>query len=107
MAGLLAGRVSMRLNVDVPVDTELQQGCIWRQARGSATEASGIEDVRGSSEEVPTGRAHFFARLSFIILQTVQNFLLHAFSISGVQLFGVRTLVLLNNGKMNWIILPL
>ncbi|KAL6271102.1 hypothetical protein ACE6H2_028013 [Prunus campanulata] len=40
--------------VDIPVDTEFQQGCIWRQARGSATQVSGIEDVRGSSEKVPT-----------------------------------------------------
>ncbi|VVA15850.1 PREDICTED: NHL [Prunus dulcis] len=53
---LLPGRVSIQLNVDIPVDTELveqlQEGCIWCQARGSATEVSGIEDVRGSSEKV-------------------------------------------------------
>ncbi|PQP93092.1 uncharacterized protein Pyn_14596 [Prunus yedoensis var. nudiflora] len=38
---------------DIPVDTELveqlQEGCIWRRARGSATVVSGIDDVRGSS----------------------------------------------------------
>ena len=38
------------------MDTEhveqLQEGCIWRQARGAATEVLGIEDAGGSSEKV-------------------------------------------------------
>ncbi|KAJ7008774.1 hypothetical protein NC653_007439 [Populus alba x Populus x berolinensis] len=52
---LLPGRVDMRLNIDIPMDTELveplQEGCIWRQARGSATVILGAEDVVGSSEK--------------------------------------------------------
>lgn len=54
----------MRLNIDIPMDTELveplQEGCIWRQARGSATVILGAEDVVGSSEKVPSCRALFF-----------------------------------------------
>ncbi|KAL9397702.1 hypothetical protein Peur_011955 [Populus x canadensis] len=52
---LLPGRVDIRLNIDIPMDTELveplQEGCIWRQARGSATVILGAEDVVGSSEK--------------------------------------------------------
>ncbi|KAK7836297.1 protein suppressor of quenching 1 [Quercus suber] len=50
------GRIDIQLNVDIPVDTELveplQDGCIWHQARGAATEVSAVEDVAGSSEKV-------------------------------------------------------
>lgn len=53
---LLPGRIGIQLNVEIPVDTELveqlQEGCIWRQARGAATEVLGAEDVGGSSEKV-------------------------------------------------------
>ncbi|XP_075655567.1 uncharacterized protein LOC142625742 isoform X2 [Castanea sativa] len=53
---LLPGRIDIQLNVDIPVDTELveplQEGCIWYQARGAATEVSAVEDVAGSSEKV-------------------------------------------------------
>uniref|UniRef100_A0A7N2R6H3 NHL domain-containing protein n=1 Tax=Quercus lobata TaxID=97700 RepID=A0A7N2R6H3_QUELO len=49
-------RIDIQLNVDIPVDTELveplQDGCIWHQARGAATEVSAVEDVAGSSEKV-------------------------------------------------------
>ncbi|KAF7825724.1 Protein SUPPRESSOR OF QUENCHING 1, chloroplastic isoform A [Senna tora] len=49
----LPGRIDIQLIVDVPPDTELVQtldkACIWRQARGSATEVSGMEDVPGST----------------------------------------------------------
>uniref|UniRef100_A0A803PG78 Uncharacterized protein n=1 Tax=Cannabis sativa TaxID=3483 RepID=A0A803PG78_CANSA len=52
----VAGKVEIQLNVNIPVDTELveplQEGCIWRQARGVATIVSEIEDVAGSSEKV-------------------------------------------------------
>lgn len=52
----VAGRIDIQLNVDIPVDTELveplQEGCIWYQARGAATEVSAVEDVAGSSEKV-------------------------------------------------------
>ncbi|TQE12463.1 hypothetical protein C1H46_002116 [Malus baccata] len=43
---LLPGRVLIQLNVEVLDDTELveqlQEGCIWRQARGAATEVSWV-----------------------------------------------------------------
>jgi hypothetical protein len=59
----VTGRVDIRLNIDIPMDTELveplQEGCIWRQARGSATVILGAEDVVGSSEKVPSCRAFF------------------------------------------------
>lgn len=52
----MAGRIDIQLNVDIPVDTELveplQDGCIWHQARGAATEVSAVEDAAGSSEKV-------------------------------------------------------
>ncbi|KAL5798783.1 hypothetical protein ACOSQ2_003603 [Xanthoceras sorbifolium] len=53
---LLPGRIDIQLNVDIPMDTELvepvQEGCIWRQARGAAIEVSGAEGVAGSLEKV-------------------------------------------------------
>ncbi|CAL5388002.1 unnamed protein product [Camellia sinensis] len=53
---LLPGRIDIQLNVDIPEDTELveplQEGCIWRQARGAATEVSGAESRVASSEKV-------------------------------------------------------
>ncbi|XP_062019533.1 uncharacterized protein LOC133736114 isoform X1 [Rosa rugosa] len=53
---LLPGRIGIQLNVEIPVGTELveqlQEGCIWRQARGAATEVLGAEDAGGSSEKV-------------------------------------------------------
>ncbi|XP_031278260.1 uncharacterized protein LOC116136740 isoform X2 [Pistacia vera] len=54
--GLLPGRVDIKLNVDIPLDTELveplQEGCIWLQARGAATEVSRAEGILESSEKV-------------------------------------------------------
>ncbi|XP_030451615.2 uncharacterized protein LOC115673547 isoform X1 [Syzygium oleosum] len=53
---LLPGRVHIKLNVDIPKDAELvepvQEGSIWRQARGAATEVHESEDDVGSSEKV-------------------------------------------------------
>lgn len=53
---LLPGKIDVRLNIDIPEDTELveppQEGCIWRQARGTATEVSGAESKVASSEKV-------------------------------------------------------
>ncbi|KAK1551644.1 hypothetical protein Q3G72_001907 [Acer saccharum] len=53
---LLPGRIDIQLSVDIPSDTVLvepvQEGCIWRQARGAATEVSGAEGVAGSLEKV-------------------------------------------------------
>lgn len=52
----VTGRIEIRLNVDIPMDVELveplQEGCIWRQARGAATEVLGRECTVGSSEKV-------------------------------------------------------
>lgn len=46
----------MQLNVDIPVDTKLveplQEGCVWRWARGAAAEVSVIEVEARSSEKV-------------------------------------------------------
>ncbi|GAU40382.1 hypothetical protein TSUD_265260 [Trifolium subterraneum] len=45
---LLPGKIHIQLSVDVPADIELvqplQESCIWRQARGAATEISGMDD---------------------------------------------------------------
>ncbi|XP_065874457.1 uncharacterized protein [Euphorbia lathyris] len=53
---LLPGQVDIKLNVDIPVDAEvvepLEEGCIWRQARGAATVVLEREGVVGSSEKV-------------------------------------------------------
>ncbi|KAK4263406.1 hypothetical protein QN277_028817 [Acacia crassicarpa] len=53
---LLPGRIHIQVIVDVPQDAELVQplfeACIWRQARGAATEISVIEDVPGSVDKV-------------------------------------------------------
>ncbi|KAE8022918.1 hypothetical protein FH972_008679 [Carpinus fangiana] len=53
---LFPGRIDIKLNVDIPVDTELveplQEGSIWCQARGAATEVSGLEVIAGPSEKV-------------------------------------------------------
>ncbi|KAI8574290.1 hypothetical protein RHMOL_Rhmol01G0343000 [Rhododendron molle] len=52
----LPGRVDIQLNIDIPEDTELveplQEGCVWRQARGAAIEVSGAERKAASLEKV-------------------------------------------------------
>lgn len=44
--------------VEIPGDTELveplQDGCIWRLARGAAAEVSGAEELEAASKEVQT-----------------------------------------------------
>ncbi|KAK7395821.1 hypothetical protein VNO78_16392 [Psophocarpus tetragonolobus] len=46
---LLPGNIKIHLRVDVPMDIELveplQESCIWCQARGAATETSGMDEV--------------------------------------------------------------
>ncbi|ESW06038.1 hypothetical protein PHAVU_010G014600 [Phaseolus vulgaris] len=53
---LLPGRIDIHLNVDIPMDIELveplQESCIWCQARGAATEISGMDEVPGSLYKV-------------------------------------------------------
>lgn len=52
------GRINIQLTVEIPKDTELvepvQDGCIWRLARGAAAEVSGAEDLVSASEKVQT-----------------------------------------------------
>lgn len=59
---VVTGRIDIKVNVDIPSDTELveslQEGCIWRQARGTASVVLRAEDVAGSLEKVPA--LHFF-----------------------------------------------
>lgn len=53
---LLPGKIDIQLNIDLPEDTELieplQEGCVWRQARGAVTEVSGAESKEASTEKV-------------------------------------------------------
>eukprot|EP00268_Persea_americana_P053280 TRINITY_DN601_c1_g1_i11.p1 TRINITY_DN601_c1_g1~~TRINITY_DN601_c1_g1_i11.p1 ORF type:complete len:418 (-),score=83.73 TRINITY_DN601_c1_g1_i11:265-1518(-) len=53
---LLPGRCDIRVNIDLPVGTELaeplQEGSIWRLARGSAVEFLGSESVAAASKKV-------------------------------------------------------
>ncbi|CAK9323623.1 unnamed protein product [Citrullus colocynthis] len=53
---LLPGKVGIQINVDLPTDIELveslHEDSIWRQARGTATEISIVEEVAGPSEKV-------------------------------------------------------
>ncbi|KAF9612279.1 hypothetical protein IFM89_038849 [Coptis chinensis] len=69
-----AGRCNIQVNVDIPVDTELagplQEGCIWRQARGSAAEVSGFDDMDASSQEVGVAQ-QWFDELDNLAFETV------------------------------------
>ncbi|KAL6968044.1 hypothetical protein U1Q18_033848 [Sarracenia purpurea var. burkii] len=53
---LLPGKIDIQLNVNIPEGTELveplQEGCVWRQARGAAIEVSGVESKVTSLEKV-------------------------------------------------------
>lgn len=52
----LPGKINIQLMVEIPEDTELveplQDGCIWRLARGAAAVVSGAEDLVASSAKV-------------------------------------------------------
>ncbi|KAF8402079.1 hypothetical protein HHK36_013031 [Tetracentron sinense] len=60
---VLPGKCEIRVNIDIPEDTELaaplQEGCIWRQARGSATEVLGSEGLAKSAEKVGVAQQWF------------------------------------------------
>ncbi|XP_026455238.1 uncharacterized protein LOC113356345 isoform X1 [Papaver somniferum] len=60
---VLSGRCDIEVNVQIPKDTELaaplQEGCIWRQARGSAAEVSGSEEVATSAKKVGIAQQWF------------------------------------------------
>ncbi|CAH1424569.1 unnamed protein product [Lactuca virosa] len=53
---LLPGRIDIRMKVEIPQDTELveplDEACIWRQTRGTATETLGAENKAESTEKV-------------------------------------------------------
>ncbi|CAH1443709.1 unnamed protein product [Lactuca virosa] len=53
---LLPGRIDIRIKVEIPQDTELveplDEACIWRQTRGTATETLGAENKAESTEKV-------------------------------------------------------
>ncbi|KAL8139118.1 hypothetical protein V2J09_005119 [Rumex salicifolius] len=53
---LLPGKVDIELNIDIPSTTmlveTLQEGCVWRQVRGSAVEMSGLESIGTPPEKV-------------------------------------------------------
>ncbi|CAI9290710.1 unnamed protein product [Lactuca saligna] len=53
---LLPGRTDIRMKVEIPQDTELveplDEACIWRQARGTATETLGAKNKVESTEKI-------------------------------------------------------
>lgn len=59
----VTGKIDIQLSVNVHSDIELveplQESCIWRQARGAATEISGMDDVPGSLEKVSFANGNF------------------------------------------------
>lgn len=60
---VLPGRCDIQVNIDIPVDTvlagPLQEGCVWRQARGSAAEVSGDDGIDTSTEKVGVAQQWF------------------------------------------------
>ncbi|PIA61634.1 hypothetical protein AQUCO_00300866v1 [Aquilegia coerulea] len=60
---VLPGRCNIQINIDIPMDTELagplQEECIWRQARGSAAEISGFDDMETSTQKVGVAQQWF------------------------------------------------
>ncbi|XP_042482662.1 uncharacterized protein LOC122063074 isoform X2 [Macadamia integrifolia] len=60
---VLPGKCDIAVNVNIPEDSmlaePLQEGCIWRQARGSAAEISGSDSVAISSEKVGVAQQWF------------------------------------------------
>ncbi|KAD3068506.1 hypothetical protein E3N88_36386 [Mikania micrantha] len=53
---LLPGRIDIKINVEIPEDTELEEplneGCIWRQTRGTATETLVAKNKAESTEKI-------------------------------------------------------
>ncbi|KAK1420599.1 hypothetical protein QVD17_22318 [Tagetes erecta] len=53
---LLPGRIDIKINVEIPEDTELVEplveDCIWRQTRGTATETSVAKNKAESTEKI-------------------------------------------------------
>lgn len=99
----ITGRIDIKINVDIPLDTELveplQEGCVWLQARGAATEVSRAEDLMGSSEKVHTLQIFLFN--FFLILCFIFFLLVCTFSNSEVKFLGVHRLVFPSSGLMS------
>lgn len=79
------------MNVDIPMDIELveplQESCIWCQARGAATEISGMDEVPGSLYKVLLQIETFLAKQSDYVLSNLMS--------------SWYRLVLHNSGMMN------
>ncbi|KAH7691587.1 Six-bladed beta-propeller TolB-like protein [Dioscorea alata] len=60
---VLPGRCNIKVNVDIPMETELiaplDENCIWRQARGSAAELSRLDGPVAGSEKVGVAQQWF------------------------------------------------
>ncbi|KAF5202071.1 Nhl domain-containing protein [Thalictrum thalictroides] len=60
---VLPGKCEIHVNIDIPMETELvgplQEECIWRQARGSAAEISGFDDMETSTQKVGVAQQWF------------------------------------------------
>ncbi|KAL5562090.1 hypothetical protein UlMin_031837 [Ulmus minor] len=73
---LLPGKVDIKINADIPKDTELveqlQEGCIWRQARGVAIVVPELENVSGSSEKVGSAQK-WFDELDNLVFSTPES----------------------------------
>lgn len=91
---VVTGRIDIKINVDIPSDTELveslQESCIWRQARGTASVVLKAEDEAGSLEKVPA--LHFFFFFLFF-LPFVFSFL--SFYLFDIIILGSASSVLL------------
>ncbi|KAF5207680.1 Nhl domain-containing protein [Thalictrum thalictroides] len=57
------GKCDIQVSKDIPMDTDLagplQEECIWRQARGSAAEISGFDDMETSTQKVGVAQKWF------------------------------------------------
>ncbi|KAK9282548.1 hypothetical protein L1049_005469 [Liquidambar formosana] len=73
---LLPGRIDIQIRVDIPADTELveplHEGCVWRQARGAATEVSGAEGKVASSEKVGVAQ-QWYDELDNLAFETTES----------------------------------
>lgn len=74
----LTGKVDIRLNIDIPEDTEfvepLHESCVWCQARGAATEALVVKGVTGSSDKVSNFQFTLFPIACSVITDNELNF---------------------------------
>lgn len=87
----VTGKIDIQLSVDVHPEFELveplQESCIWRQARGSATEISGMDDPQ-SIEKVLLRMETFFSLVWLFVFTHSQTWC---------------RLGLHNSGTRNWI----